>query len=204
MNPPSGIRSRRSADHAEGRSLAIVGVAGNVRQSGLDSGADPESFCPPPAARWLHGHPGPHRRRSRSAAAGGARTRGRARSQSAHPAARFHGAGAGRGLERRRFSALLLALFAALAMLLAAIGIYGMLNYWVTSREPEIAVRLALGATPTRILGWTGAHALRLAGRGGHRWGDGRVGGCATAEGPGLRDSRRTIRPRSPGRRWRF
>jgi putative ABC transport system permease protein len=69
----------------------------------------------------------------------------------------------GAGLARRRFSTLLLTLFAGLAMLLAAVGIFGLLNYWVTSREPEIAVRLALGAPPARILRWTSSHALRLA-----------------------------------------
>jgi putative ABC transport system permease protein len=69
----------------------------------------------------------------------------------------------GAGLARRRFSTLLLTLFACLAMLLAAVGIFGLLNYWVTSREPEIAVRLALGASPSRILRWTSFHALRLA-----------------------------------------
>jgi len=48
-------------------------------------------------------------------------------------------------------------------MVLAAIGIYGLLNYWVSVRESEIALRLALGARPSTILRWTSFHALRLA-----------------------------------------
>jgi putative ABC transport system permease protein len=58
----------------------------------------------------------------------------------------------GESLAVRRFQALLLALFSVLAVLLAAVGIFGLMAQVVVRRTPEIGLRMALGASPQDVL----------------------------------------------------
>src|SRR5882724_8182426 len=66
----------------------------------------------------------------------------------------------------RRFQAWLMGLFSALALLLAAVGVYGVMHYFVTQRIPEIGVRMAFGACGKDIVSLFMRRAMRFAGAG--------------------------------------
>ena len=67
---------------------------------------------------------------------------------------------------RQRFSMLLLAIFAGVALFLAAVGIYGVMSYSVAQQTREIGIRMALGAQRSDVLKMTVKQGLKLVGLG--------------------------------------
>ena len=71
-----------------------------------------------------------------------------------------------RAVSPRRFFMLLVAAFAGLGLVLATLGIYGVISYSVTQKTPEIGIRMALGAAVGQVRSLVLASTLRLAGAG--------------------------------------
>jgi putative ABC transport system permease protein len=69
----------------------------------------------------------------------------------------------GDSIARPRFFASLSGAFTICAVLIAAVGVYGVSAYWVARRRRELAIRLAVGATPGRLIRIVIARSLRLA-----------------------------------------
>ena len=65
-------------------------------------------------------------------------------------------------LAQRRLIMLLIVSFAALAMVLAGVGVYGVFTYWVNQRRQEMGIRLALGASRAQVVRLVTMQALRL------------------------------------------
>ncbi len=91
------------------------------------------------------------------------------------------------GLTDRRLPMQLMAAFALLALVLAAVGVYGVMAYSVAARTREIGVRVALGAQPSNVFGMIVRQGTRLGGRRAHDRAAGRCRVRAGADEAALR-----------------
>jgi putative ABC transport system permease protein len=155
-----------SVDEGPPKAREIIGVVGNVRHTELSKDFTPEMYLPagqiPFNIQWLVvrtevGDPAtmtaPIRRELAAVDANLPLTN-----------VRVFDEYMSRSLARPRFNALLLTIFAGIALLLTAIGIYGVMAYSVSQRTNEIGIRIALGAARSNIFRLIVGQAMMLLG----------------------------------------
>jgi predicted permease len=142
----------------------IVGVVGDVKYGGLDAAAQPEIYLPYEQHR-LDAYTVVLRTSEDPLSLAPALRREVAALDPELPVADVQPMTAliGSSIAERRFTMLLLAAFAAVALVLAAIGIYGLMAYSVQQRIQEIGIRMALGADRDRIRRMVVWQGMRLA-----------------------------------------
>jgi predicted permease len=146
--------------------LTIVGVAADARQSSLTSSPYPAAYVSYTQQQSqgllsggvlvvrTHGDP--------AGLAVAVRSAIHAVNPDAVPTARTMDEVLAGSLARQRFQTEILGAFAVLALLLAAVGLYGVMSYMVTANRAQIGIRLALGAQPALVFRMVTGRALAL------------------------------------------
>jgi putative ABC transport system permease protein len=151
--------------------LTIVGVVGDFRHNGLDQAANPSVFVPVAQGRRAGGGDqiqGFHYVVVRtlgdplSVRAAVERAASELDRNAAVSEVRTMESRLSDSIARRRFAMLLLAAFAGLALLLAVVGLYGVMSYTVSQRREELGLRAAIGASTASLLRLVMADGLRM------------------------------------------
>jgi putative ABC transport system permease protein len=165
------IGKRILSNFDEDQWTTIIGVVGDVKHTGLDAEANPENYyhylqIPPEAMNFAESTMALVIRTSGDPAAMTSAVRGELRSlDPSQPVFdvhtmqdRLYGS-----VAQPRFRTVLISTFAGLALVLAALGLYGVVAYSVSQRTTELGIRTALGAQPGSILKLVVFRAVGLA-----------------------------------------
>lgn len=144
--------------------LEIVGIAGDVKHFGLDSQSNAEIYVPYTNDPWPFMTYVVRGASDKNTLAGAMRNEvwavdGNLPIPDIKPMDELLSG----SVARRRFNMILLGLFAVVALVLATVGIYGVMSYSVTQRTHEIGIRMALGATQSNVIRLIVGQGVRLA-----------------------------------------
>jgi putative ABC transport system permease protein len=146
-------KSFRFGSQADWRT--IVGIAGDVKNNGLAAPSDPEFYLPwknESSGYFRSGHVTVQSALNPQTIALWIRTETAAIDPTVPLTIEGMKTRVGKLAQRPRFTAVLLSLFASMGVLLAGIGIYGVVGFLVAQQTREIGIRIALGATPQSVL----------------------------------------------------
>ncbi len=146
-----------------GKDFRVVGVISDVRESSVEAGSGIEMYLPATQAEPEGAELVVRTQLPPEALASSLMRTLRAYNPE-QPAAEFRPIQSivDHAVSPRRFFALLVAVFAGLGLLLASLGIYGVISYSVTRQTQEIGIRMALGATTERVQLGVIARTMRL------------------------------------------
>jgi putative ABC transport system permease protein len=160
---PLGRRLR--IGDSEEPSTTVVGVVGDTRQRSLAEAPVPTYYAPLEQSPWVDGMYVIIRTAPTAAGVVGALRRVVREVAPSLPVTDVAVSTEliARSVRAPRFRALVLAVFGAVAVIVALVGVYGLIAYSVTTRRRELGIRVALGAAPRGLVGQVVGEGMRLA-----------------------------------------